>query len=61
MKPNGPFLVQVITDDGYWSSTDPFEKPAMAQAFAKGLRKELVGKPGYIGVRVINLAHALRR
>jgi hypothetical protein len=55
------YLVEIITDAGYWTSTAPFERLDSALAFARGLRTSLAGKDGYIGVRVINLAFATRQ
>jgi hypothetical protein len=55
------YLVEIITDAGYWTSTAPFERLDSALAFARVLRSSLAGAEGYIATRVINLAFATRQ
>jgi hypothetical protein len=49
------YIVEFIADDGYCSASEPCSL-ADARAVANQLRAEFVGKPHYVGVRIINLA-----
>ena len=54
------YLVEIITDAEYGSLTELFSSLADAAAAASALRYRLAGLPGYVAVRIINLAFALR-
>jgi len=55
------YLVEIITDSDYFSSRDTFPSLEAACAFACELRREMSSEHGYVAVRVINLAFAIRR
>jgi hypothetical protein len=52
------YLVELITDDGYSTSEPCLLEDALAVANA--LRTDFVGKRGFVGVRIINLAFVTR-
>ena len=54
------YLVEIITETEYWTAVSPFDDPGCAEACARGMRSQLAGVPGFVAVRVINLAFATR-
>jgi len=54
------YLVEIITDEEYGSLTELFRSAADAALAASAWRRRLAPRPGYVAVRTINLAFALR-
>jgi len=55
------FLVEIVTDTDYFTAQDPCATAEQAEGVAAALRAEICGAPGYVTVRVINLAFVTRR
>ena len=54
------YLVEIITEDTYYTGAAVHETLEEACAFAQDMRRELSGQRDYVAVRVINLAFATR-
>jgi hypothetical protein len=54
------YLVEIITEDVYYSVSEPFTSPHDAAHAAAWLRRLLHNDPGFVAVRVVNLAFATR-
>jgi hypothetical protein len=54
------FVVEVITDTGYWTGSHEYDDLELAYAELRGLRSQLAGTDGFVAVRVIDLTHVTR-
>jgi hypothetical protein len=54
------YLVEIITDTGYWTGSHEYDDLEFAYAELRGLRRQLAGTDGFVAVRVIDLTHVTR-
>jgi hypothetical protein len=55
------YVVEIITDDEYYTVQNTFDSPFDAARAASWFRLEFRGRPGFVAARVINLSAIARR
>jgi hypothetical protein len=55
------YLVEIITDEGYFTVKNTFDSPFDAARAASWFRLEFRGRPGFVAARVINLSAVNRK